>query len=184
MRHRNEFVLEKMDDTLKKSVFRISAVCIAMVMVVAMAAKIFIEEIEFYPDLNMFKTIAIDPAAVINEHDKESGGNVTVSVDGYRTEDDILYVSVCGENKNNYDVAATPDIFVLSSFNKSVAEPRYHYYAENWQEILMPANSRYVCELAYSVSDINSKIQNDYIFTLTAFRNVTERGTVEIIINI
>lgn len=184
MGNRNEFALEKMDDVLKKSAVRISAVCIAAVILVAMTAKIIIEEKDFDPDLNMFETIAIDPTIVINEHNKECEGLVTVGVKGYRTEDDKLYVNVYGFNKTEQDVAATPDIFVLSSFNKAAAEPRHHYYAENWQNILIPANGGYSCELAYDVSDIGNKVGSNYIFTITAFRNIMDRDTVEIIINI
>lgn len=184
MRNRNEFALEKMDDILKKSAVRISAVCIAAVMFAALAAKVIIEEKDFEPDLKLFDTIAIDPTVIINEHNKVCDGMVTVGIKDYRIENDMLYVNVYGENKTDQDISVTPDIFVLSSFNKAAAEPRYHYYAENWQDIVISAKGNYSCELAYNVSGINKKIGNSYIFTITAFRNVEDRDTIEIIINI
>ena len=182
MKNKAEFSLEKTDEMFKKSAWRYSLICIAAVIVCFFAAEHMISA-EMKVEFDLFDTVAIDPAVVIEGHDVESSGNVTVGVSGYRVEDRKIYVSIFGKNNTDQVFNASSGVFILSSFNKASAEPRYHYYAENWQDVSVPAKCSYNCELIYDVSDVINKINDDYIFTLSAFRNVLDRETVEIVIN-
>ena len=173
---KQKFALEKMDERFRKSAVNYSIICIAFV---AAAAE---SKLNF--DVDMFETAAIDPVILIEEHNSQGGiEDVTVGVSGYNVEDEKIYVDIFGENNSNENMIVTSGVFILSSFNKTAAEPRYHYYADNWQDMCIPANSSYKFTLVYDVDGIGDKINSNYIFTLSAFRNIMDRETVEIIIN-
>lgn len=183
MANRQDFALEKMDERFRKNAFRYSVVCMIIVLLLTLCANSIISDSDVDFDFELFETVAIDPLILEEGHEKAYGSDVKVGVAGYSVCGENVCVDIFGKNDTDSEVPVSSGIFVLAAFNKSSSDPRSHYYAENWDDVRIPPNSEFSCQLKFDTGDAESLLNGEYILTLSAFRNVMDRETVEIIIN-
>lgn len=180
------YSLENMDVNFRKKAVKCCIICCAAIIAVALAANIFITETPLLHnlDLNMFETVAEAPLELVKEHNTEIGDfGITVGVSDYVVLGDSIAVEIFGSNDTDSAWVANSRNFVLSSFNKKAMETRYHYYPDNWNDFSVEPGGKYVCRLSFSIPDVQSKIDDGYIFTVSAFRNMPDRSTVDIVVN-
>ena len=180
------YSLENMDVNFRKNAMKCCTICAAAIVAVALSANLLITETDLLHNvnLNMFETVAEAPLELVKEHNIEVGDfGITVGVSDYIVLGDSIAVEIFGSNNTDSTWVANSRNFVLSSFNKRAMETRYHYYPENWNNFSVEPGGKYVCRLSFSIPDVQAKIDEGYIFTVSAFRNMPDRSTVDIVVN-
>lgn len=115
----------------------------------------------------------------------ETGKALSVRIDRAVCSGDTVSVTVSGKNLTDEAIEITPSTFALSSFNAKASETRYHYYPDLSDSVLVGAGHEYAIRLDFTLTDAETRLDNGYIYSLTAFRGY-ENGygdTIEIIID-
>ncbi len=178
--------LENMDVNFKKKALRCYIICGVMIVVCAVITTLLVTETEIFNriDLDMFETVAEAPVKLVTEHNVEEGDfGLTTGISDYIVHEDSIAVEVFGSNNTSEPWVANSRYFVLSGFDKNGSEQMLHYYPDNWNDFTVEPNGKYVCRLSFSVPDIQKKIDEGCIFTVSSFRNAPDRSTVEIVVN-
>lgn len=109
------------------------------------------------------------------------GDEVKIGISNCEFGENSIKMTIYGKNFSDRDWFADGKTFVISSFNTSAAETRYHYYADEWSEVKIPAHGQFECDATFTVEKAAEKAANGYVFSLAAFRDRDE-STIEILL--
>lgn len=109
------------------------------------------------------------------------GSEMKIGIADCKFGENSITLKLYGKNFSDKDRYADGDTFVISSFNTSAAETRYHYYADEWTDFIIPAHGQFECEVTFTVENAAEKAANGYIFSLSSFRE-TDDPTIEIML--
>lgn len=175
---------EKNSEYFKKHAFKYSVMCIGGIILLAAAVNLFfnVHREVLGVDLKLFSSAKAVPVVISYDSDGLIDDNyIQIGIENCEINDDSIKLTVYG--KNNSDEEWTPDgrTFVVSSLNTSAAGTRNHYYTDELMNLTVPAHQDFVCDMEFSISGVKQKINDGYVFSLSAFRN-TELSTVEIVL--
>lgn len=143
---------------------------------------IFYSENVFSSDMGISDN-KLTPIIISEDMDGLAGGSeMKIGISKCIFGENSITLNVYGKNFSDKDRYADGKTFVISSFNISAAETRYHYYADEWTDIIIPAHGQFECELTFTVENAAEKAEDDYIFSLSAFREKDD-PTIEILLD-
>lgn len=126
----------------------------------------------------------VDSSPIIISEDMRGlagSAELKVGIEECKFGENSITLKLYGKNFSDKDRSAGGETFVISSFNTSAAETRYHYYADEWTDFTIPAHGQFECEVTYTVENALEKSADGYTFSLSAFRE-TEDPTIEILL--
>ena len=178
-----EYSPEKADEYLKRRALRCSIICMFIIAVIAVISYYMINFIPsiYGINLNLFND-AKTSSLLLSTSSLELVGteNLKIGVSNVEVTDDMITFNIYGKNFSDNDWEADGSTFVVSSFNTNVAETRYHYYSDDWENISVPAHQQFSYDMSYQIPNVKNKMQNDYLFSLSAFRN-NDFATIEMV---
>ncbi|MGN0585903.1 MAG: hypothetical protein ACI4JF_01340 [Oscillospiraceae bacterium] len=142
---------------------------------------IFYSEEVFSTDIG-FSNSELKPIIFTEDMEGLTGGDeVKIGIKNCEFGENTISITIYGKNFSDRDWIADGETFVISSFNTLAAETRYHYYADEWSEVKIPAHGQFECEAAFTVEKAAEKAANGYMFSLAAFRDWDE-PTIELLL--
>lgn len=109
-------------------------------------------------------------------------GNIKLSADSCTVKGDTVNIKISGENLGEKNWNTDRKTFAISYFNTNAAETRYHYYSDSWTKFAVAPGESFECEIEYTISGAEEKIENGYIFSLSVVSG-ENRPSVEMVLN-
>lgn len=148
----------------------------------AVAYVIFFYSEEVFTSNFEFSSYELNPIIFTGDMQGLTGSDeVKIGIRSCEVGENSITLAIYGKNFSDKDRLADGKTFVISSFNTAVAETRYHYYADDWSEVKIPAHGQFECEVTFTVEKAAEKSANGYVFSLSAFRD-TDDPTIEILL--
>lgn len=178
-----DFSPEMQEKSFAADAMKIMVIYIMIFIALAAAAYVIIlnsEEV-FSSDI-IFSDPELKPIIYTEDMGGLTGGSeIKIGIRNCEFGENSVTMTIYGKNFSDSDRFADGETFVMSSFNTSAAETRYHYYADEWSEVRIPAHGQFECEATFTVEKAAEKAANGYVFSLAAFRDQNE-PTIEILL--
>lgn len=175
---------EKNSEYFKKHTFRYSVMCICGIILLAAAANLFFNVYReiFGADLKLFDSARTVPVVISYDSDEPADENyIQIGIENCEINDDSIKLTIYGKNNSDEEWAPDGRTFVISSLNTTAAGKRNHYYTDELMNLTVPAHQDFIYNMEFSIRGVKQKMNDGYVFSLSAFRN-TDLSTVEIVL--
>ena len=178
-----DFSPHEAEMAFNKNVFRYSVILITIVAIISIVGYIFIKQSNgiFAIDTQLFENSTEPMMLTYDTNGLVGTDELKVGVSGCIIGDDYVTVNIYGHNYSNAQWSPEGNTFVLSSFNATTPETRYHYYSDDRQDMTVQASSPFTYTTTFSINNAREKLDKGYIFCLSAFRSANS-PTLEIIL--
>ena len=136
-------------------------------------------------DLHLFERSKTMPVISSDTFTAETGGiSITVEECTIVSEENMLYISILGENLSDKDWCADGSTFAVLVQCMSDPKPREYYYdlSEEWRVAAAPAGGSFFVRLGFHVDDAEKMFARGDKFSLVSFR-AADHPTSVIVLN-